>query len=130
MTTEEEQAERQRRRRRIDRLKKMILGTIGALIIIPVCICIILGVGLHKANVRTRDDKQKIASLEQLVQELEGRIEAAESAAMQTEPSAPEQSAGNRRYRHKEDYNKTASAPWVQIHPWYRKWQISTSASG
>lgn len=86
MTTEEEQAERQRRRRRIERLKKMILGTIGALIIIPVCICIILGVSLHKANVRTRDDKQKIASLEQLVQELEGRIEAAESAAMQTEP--------------------------------------------
>ncbi len=86
MTAKETQAERQKRRRRIERLKKMILGTIGALIIIPVCICLFLGICLHRANVQTMNDRQRIESLELTIKRLEEQLENAESIAIPSEP--------------------------------------------
>ncbi len=53
------------RRKRINRLKKMILGTIVLAILIPVIICIVLGV--------------KVYSLSKQVNDLEGRLKEAES---------------------------------------------------
>lgn len=57
------------RRRRINRLKKMILRTVLAMILLPLSGCIILGIQLYRSNRQTEQMSEQIWFLEQALQE-------------------------------------------------------------
>lgn len=62
------------RRKRINRLKKMILGTIVALILIPVCCAVVFGVSLVKTKQQLLLLQEQLIASEKRVEELEASV--------------------------------------------------------
>lgn len=74
MSSDQEKTEKDKRRRRVNRLKKIILGTILCMILIPVLCAVFLGV--------------RVASLKRQVRELTARLQEYETAASQAGSSS------------------------------------------
>jgi len=83
VSTEGDEKERQRRRRRVQRLKKIILGTVFALIVIPTVTCIVLGIYIHGL-------RGELSRLQEQLAILHGQL--AESMALPVNPlDSPEE---------------------------------------
>jgi len=62
------------RRGRVNRLKRLIVVTIGVTILIPWILCVILGVRLHQANERLAEEMEKTANLQNQIDELQKQV--------------------------------------------------------
>lgn len=74
MVSHEGEQMQKNRRKRVERLKKIILGTVFSIIIIPILLCICLGILLHDANVRWRQSENEIGILQARVNELQAEV--------------------------------------------------------
>lgn len=86
MVSHEGEQLQKNRRKRVERLKKIILTTVFAAIIIPILLCICLGILLHNANARLKQAENETERLQTQLDELQTEVDALQaSIVLQTE---------------------------------------------
>lgn len=76
MASHEGEQLQKNRRKRVERLKKIILTIVFSAIVIPILLCICLGVLLHSANIRLRQSENEKNELQVQFYELQKEVDA------------------------------------------------------